>query len=220
MAVRAMRRALWVSLLVLAACPGEGDDGGGSEGPNDCNCQLGAYVPVCGVDEMTYDATCGAECVPVEIECMGECPCNASTSVGTTSEGSSGTAGETTAGETTMGADPCDCVSGAYLPVCGVDGTTYDATCGLECVEVEILCVGFECPCPAIACGDALMCDATEPVCTISSGGAEPVTDYTCGPLPTACDGVEPPTCECAGQPGCECVEDPVGYFTVTCNLP
>lgn len=114
----------------------------------------------------------------------------------------------------------CECSNGAYVPVCGVDGMTYDATCGLECVEAEILCMGFECPCPEIACGDMLMCDATEPVCTISSGGAEPVTNYACGPLPATCDGVVPPTCECAGQGGCDCVEDPAGYFTVTCNLP
>lgn len=223
MVAMAMRRWLWVSLLGLAACPGESDDGSGSEGPNDCDCQLGAYVPVCGVDGMTYDATCGNECVAVEVECMGECPCGAisSDSGGTTSDASgSGSGSDTTAAETTMGADPCDCVSGAYFPVCGVDGMTYDATCGVECVEAEILCVGFECPCPEIPCGDALMCGATEPVCTSSSGGAEPVTNYECGPLPVACDGVVPPTCECAGQPGCECVEDPVGYFQVTCNLP
>jgi hypothetical protein len=30
---------------------------------------------VCGVDDTTYDASCGSECVPVEIACPGECPC-------------------------------------------------------------------------------------------------------------------------------------------------
>lgn len=219
-----MRRVVWISgLLLAAACEGKGgdDDGAGSGSGTGagCDCPNGAYVPVCGVDGMTYDATCGAECVPVEIECMSECPCSASTDSGGTSDGSSGSGSGTSAAETTMGVDPCDCPSGAYFPVCGVDGMTYDATCGVECVEAEILCVGFECPCPEIVCGDMLMCGATEPVCTISSGGAEPVTNYACSPLPAACDGVEPPTCECAGEPGCECVEDPVGYFTVTCEL-
>jgi len=43
----------------------------------------------------------------------------------------------------------CDCMLGAYLPVCGVDGETYDATCGRECVEVQIACSG---PCPCTDC--------------------------------------------------------------------
>jgi hypothetical protein len=67
---------LGVALFVLA--PACGDDEGDSSSATDgdaCNCLEGAYVPVCGVDEMTYDATCGNECVPVEIACMGECPC-------------------------------------------------------------------------------------------------------------------------------------------------
>jgi hypothetical protein len=43
----------------------------------DCGCALGAYFPVCGVDGQSYDATCGNECVPMEIACTGECPCEA-----------------------------------------------------------------------------------------------------------------------------------------------
>ena len=42
----------------------------------DCECAKGAYVPVCGVDGMTYDAACGRQCVPVPIACQGECPCD------------------------------------------------------------------------------------------------------------------------------------------------
>ena len=41
-----------------------------------CDCVLGAYVPVCGVDGQTYDAACGRQCVPVAIACNGECPCS------------------------------------------------------------------------------------------------------------------------------------------------
>jgi len=41
-----------------------------------CDCGvLGAAFPVCGVDGQAYDTTCGRECVPVEIACMGMCPC-------------------------------------------------------------------------------------------------------------------------------------------------
>lgn len=43
--------------------------------PVDCDCMRGAYVPVCGIDGETYDATCGRECVDVQIACSGPCPC-------------------------------------------------------------------------------------------------------------------------------------------------
>jgi hypothetical protein len=221
MVLETMRGALAMFVVSLAvACGGKGDDDGGdAESGADCVCMGNAYIPVCGVDGMTYDASCGVECVEVEIECMNECPCNASTNDSGMASGS-GTAAETTAAETTMGVDPCDCPLGAYFPVCGVDGMTYDATCGLECVPVEPLCMGVECPCPEIECGDRLTCGPTEPACTTTSGGASAETSHACDPLPPACDGVVPPTCECAGQPGCECVEGPPGYFQVTCNLP
>ena len=41
-----------------------------------CECGDAAYIPVCGDDGMTYNAVCGEECVPVPIDCDGECPCN------------------------------------------------------------------------------------------------------------------------------------------------
>jgi hypothetical protein len=48
-----------------------------------CDCALGAYIPVCGVDGQTYDATCGRDCVSVEIACDGECPCQCIVEAGT-----------------------------------------------------------------------------------------------------------------------------------------
>jgi hypothetical protein len=80
--------------FVLLACSTsvvftEGNGSGGAGGSSssstasstaatggNCDCGIGAYLPVCGVDGVTYDAACGRECVPVEIACEGECPCN------------------------------------------------------------------------------------------------------------------------------------------------
>ena len=33
-----------------------------------------SWNPVCGVDGNTHNAVCGADCVPVDIACVGECP--------------------------------------------------------------------------------------------------------------------------------------------------
>jgi hypothetical protein len=222
-------RSRWTSLLVpvlFVLAPSCADDTGdtgdtGSTVGDGCDCK--ALMPVCGVDEMTYNAGCGEECVPVEIECTGECPCNASsdtTTAASSGEASgSGEASESGGAETTMGIDPCDCPLGAYVPACGVDGMTYDATCGNECVPVEIACMA-ECPCPTLVCGEA-ECGAAMPVCTEVSGGAEPTVSYSCGVLPETCAAVEDPSCECV-EPGggCECVEGPENYFYVSCAAP
>lgn len=55
-----------------------------------------------------------------------------------------GSAGGGGAGQ---GGTPSDCLCEAPpLPVCGVDGNTYNAACGDECVPVAIDCQN-ECPC-------------------------------------------------------------------------
>ena len=68
----------------------KGGDGGRPTGANavaaggtggsaaNCDCAVGAYVPICGVDGETYDIACGANCAPVDVACLGECPCAAS----------------------------------------------------------------------------------------------------------------------------------------------
>jgi hypothetical protein len=53
--------------------------GGGATvdaGTVDCSCPISASLPVCGVNGQTYDAACGAPCVPVDIACLGQCPCD------------------------------------------------------------------------------------------------------------------------------------------------
>ena len=52
-----------------------GRDAGRTDSGVDCNCGKGAFTPVCGVDGRTHDATCGISCVPVDIACLGQCPC-------------------------------------------------------------------------------------------------------------------------------------------------
>lgn len=128
--------------------------GGSSGGPvssADCDCAVGAYIPVCGEDGQTYDAACGRQCVSADIACDGECPCDSgsggSASGGSSSGGSS--SGGSSSGGSSAGASSgvdCNCMLGAYFPVCGEDGNTYDATCGTECVNQPIDCLG-ECPC-------------------------------------------------------------------------
>lgn len=52
-----------------------GEQSGSGGLPAICQCDA-MSIPVCGVDGTTYDAGCGDECVPVEIECQGMCPCS------------------------------------------------------------------------------------------------------------------------------------------------
>jgi hypothetical protein len=56
-----------------AGASGSGGSGAGGTDPS-CFCEAPSF-PVCGVDGDTYDAACGAHCVPVDIACDGACPC-------------------------------------------------------------------------------------------------------------------------------------------------
>jgi len=71
---------------------------------------------------------------------------------GTSASGVSGGARTTGGVSGTGGSVDCNCLRGAYGPVCGSDGLTHDATCGDICVPVPISCRG-ECPCPTGAGG-------------------------------------------------------------------
>jgi hypothetical protein len=140
-------------------------------------------------------------------------------SASASADGTSGASAESTGADAGTTGDPCDCPMGANTPVCGVDGMTYDATCGAQCVPVDIACNG-ECPCPAFMCGDAV-CRPGEVVCTTVVPGVpnvEPTS--TCGPLPATCSQLPDPDCTCFESSECDCMETPEGWFEVTCYAP
>lgn len=155
-----------------------GADSGGSAGSAeagatgvDCGCVLGAYVPMCGVDGMTYDAACGIECVPVDIACRGECPCTGPS------------CGGVRCGDNEECCGPPDC--GYCIPI-GTDpacaGSCETTQCGdgsVECLEPVL---GF----PGEVCLEVV----------ISSGPTE-TTSYECARNPC---GDDPVDCDCAGD--------------------
>jgi hypothetical protein len=77
------------ALVLLTGCTdagGDHDEAGATQDGGDkrdagedagsCDCGRESYLPVCGVDGKSYDATCGRHCVPTQIACDGECPCS------------------------------------------------------------------------------------------------------------------------------------------------
>lgn len=72
----------------------------------------------------------------------------------------------------------CNCMRGAYRAACGVDGKTYDATCGDSCVPVAIACYNT-CPCSGSGSGGG---GSTGGGSAVSTGGSvSHGTPFACG---------------------------------------
>jgi hypothetical protein len=99
---------------------------------------------------------------------------------GTVSSGGSVAAGGAT-GDASVN---CNCMLGTYRPACGVDGNTYDSTCGDACVPVTIVCHSA-CPCPTGGTGGSTAqggASATNTGGGAGSGAGQPCTQTSdCG---------------------------------------
>lgn len=113
---------------------------------------------------------------------------------GSVAAGAGGAASQTggtngTGGSNGTGGVDCACVLGAYVPVCGTNGTTYDAACGDICVPVPIAC-RHTCPCTST--GGASSVGGSSALVAIggtaASGGNSSAAAGTSGLCGSGCD--------------------------------
>lgn len=156
----------------------------------DCDCQRGAYIPVCGADGTTYDATCGRVCVPAAIACNGECPCPAETPC---------PAAPPTNGPCTQNGQEC------FYESCSTYGRVR-AVCSAGTWTVE---TGA---CNSSTCGQGPQC-TTGQACLTLAGGAL-LIDCT----PNNCDGLVECDCIQGCYPQCTLTSTLADGVSVYCN--
>jgi hypothetical protein len=149
---------------------------------------------------------------------------------GTAGDGgpSGAAAGGAAAGDTASGGSggvDCQCARGGHFPVCGVDGVTYEAICGIACVPVDIACEG-NCPCANNGgSGGGASC---APASFVQADGCTCYQDSDCGlglrcysvncaaPAPGSCQ--LPPPSGCFGDADCPDGELCTGGYPTPCG--
>ena len=158
----------------------------------DCDCALGAYIPVCGTNGVTYDSTCGRVCVPAEIACAGECPCVAPDPCPTEPPQQ----GASCSGATTCFYERCSTYGRVRAQCSASQWVVETGTCGqLEC-----------------GMSGTQQCAAGQ-ACVIRQGGA-----FLVDCMPNSCNGLV--NCDCVQGcfPGCAMDGTVATGVTVTCN--
>jgi len=121
---------------------------------------IASLVLVQGCDDSSSDAAAaggtsgigGEHAVAGTTGIGGEHAAGSPAGLGGNNSGIGGNQAGGATGTTGPATNPCNCLRGAYGPACGVDGKTYDATCGDICVPVAIACRRV-CPCESAGAG-------------------------------------------------------------------
>jgi hypothetical protein len=109
-----------------------------------------------------------------------------SSGAGASGNGSSGAGASGGGGSGSGGSDPCDCTNDSYVPVCGIDGMTYNANCGRDCVPITIACDG-ECPCACEALAAQYLVELDHAKECSGSAGLDTCTEMVGNELPCPC---------------------------------